>query len=255
MQEITLLLNKNPEEVKQSIPISITYNQTLPKIKSIVDKHWHVLQVNPELKKRFQSPPIIAFRKNKNLKQIIRSNTIEYNKKLIRSNNKVNGKSSPCLSNIRTICCKQVVSTISFKSNQTNRVFKIFHNINCKSAFLIYLLDCNICNIHHVGKSGTTFNIRLNNHRKDVKDPNALLADKHFTLPGHGFNKNAKFTLIEELTNTNKVGTETLKERIKNRENFWIIKLRTLTPNGLYQELNYTPDMQFPMFNYSCRTA
>ena len=126
----------------------------------------------------------------------------------------------------------------SFKSNQTNRVFKIFHNINCKSTFLIYLLECNICNIQYVGKSETTFNIRLNNHKKDVKDPNAVPADKHFTLPGHDFNKNAKFTLIEKLTNTNKVATETLKERLKNGENFWIIKLRTLTPNGLNQELN-----------------
>ena len=196
------------------------------------------MQVNPELKERFQSSPIIAFRKNKNLKQIIGSNTIEHNKKLIRSNNKVNGKSSPCLSNTRTLCCKQVVSTTSFKSNQTNRVFKIFHNINCKSTFLIYLLECNICNIQDVGKSETTFNIRLNNHRKDVKDPNPLPADKHFTLLGHDFNKNAKFTLIEKLTNTNKVATETLRERLKNRENSWIIKLRTLTPNGLNQELN-----------------
>ena len=202
VQERTLLLNTNPEEVKQSIPISITYNQTLPNIKSIVDKDWHVLQVNPELQERFQSSPIIAFRKNKNLKQIIGSNTTEHNKKLIRSNNKVNGKSSPCISNTRTLCCKQLVSTTSFKSNQTNRVFKIFHNINCKSTFLIYSLECNICNIQYVGKSETTFNIRLNNHRKDVKDPNALPADKHFTLPGHDFNKNAKFTLIEKLTNT-----------------------------------------------------
>ena len=36
--ERTLLLNKNPGEVKQRNPISITYNRTLPKIKSIVDK-------------------------------------------------------------------------------------------------------------------------------------------------------------------------------------------------------------------------
>ena len=192
-----------------------------------MDKHWHVLQVNPELKERFQSSLIIAFRKNKNLKQIIGSNTIEHNKKLIRSSNKVNGKSSLCLSNTRTHCCKHIVSTTSFKSNQTNRVFKIFHNINCKSKFLISLLECNICNIQYVGKSETTFNIRLNNHRKDVKDPNTLPADKHFTLPGHDFNKNVKFTLIEKLT-----------KQTKNRENFWIVKLRTLTPTGLNQELN-----------------
>ena len=104
--------------------------------------------------------------------------------------------------------------------------------------YLIYLLECNICNIQYVGKRETTFNIRLNNHRKDVKDQNALPADKYFTLPGHDVNKNAKFTLIEKLTKTNKVATKTLKERLKNRENFGIIKLRTLTPDGLNQELN-----------------
>ena len=69
----------------------------------------------------------------------------------------------------------------------------------------------------------------MNNHRKDIKDPNALLVDKHFTLPGHDFNKNAKCTLAEKLTNTNKVATETLS---------LTLKLRTLTPNGLNQELN-----------------
>ena len=70
LQEKTLILNKNPAEIKQGIPILTTYNRTLPKIKSIVNKHWHVLQVNPELKERFQSLPIIAFRKNKNLKKL-----------------------------------------------------------------------------------------------------------------------------------------------------------------------------------------
>ena len=55
VQERTLLLNKNQSikvkiKIKQSIPISVTYNRTLPRLKSIVDKHWHVLQVNPELK-------------------------------------------------------------------------------------------------------------------------------------------------------------------------------------------------------------
>ena len=116
-----------------------------------------------------------------------------HNKKLIRSDNKVNGNSSPCLSNTKTLCCKKVVSTTSFKRNQTILVFMIFHNISCKSTFLIYLFQCNICNIQNVGKSETTFTIRLNNHRKDAKDPNALPADKHFTLPGHDFNKNVPY--------------------------------------------------------------
>ena len=41
-------------------------------------------------------------------------------------------------------------------------------------------MECAICNQQYVGKNETPFNIRLNNHRKDVNDPKVLLADKHF---------------------------------------------------------------------------
>ena len=41
-------------------------------------------------------------------------------------------------------------------------------------------MECIICNLQNVGKNETPFNIRFNNHRKDVKDPKAILADKHF---------------------------------------------------------------------------
>ena len=36
-----------------------------------------------------------------------------------------------------------------------------------------------IYNLQDVGKNEEPFNIRSNNHRKDVKDPKAILADKH----------------------------------------------------------------------------
>ena len=107
-----------------------------------------------------------------------------------------------------------------------------------KSNFVIYLLECTICSLQYVGKSETPFNLRLNNHRKDVKDANAILADKHFNLPSHDFNKHAKFTIIEQLRNISATPIEVLKERLKQRENFWINKLATLTPQGLNQELN-----------------
>ena len=61
-------------------------------------------------------------------------------------------------------------------------------------------------------------------------------ADKHFTN-GHTFNKEAKFTIIEQIKNSKKSLTET-RTIILKRENFWIQRLRTLTPSGLNQELN-----------------
>ena len=45
-----------------------------------------------------------------------------------------------------------------------------------------------------------------------------------------------KFTLIEQVTKTFTT-TEQLRLPLKKRENIWILKLKTLYPDGLNQEL------------------
>ena len=49
-------------------------------------------------------------------------------------------------------------------------------------------------NLQYVGRNETPFKIRLSNHRKDVKDTKAILADKHI--------KKLVIDLIIDLTNT-----------------------------------------------------
>ena len=71
-------------------------------------------------------------------------------------------------------------NTTTFKSQQTNKTWKIFHNTNSKTEYVIYLMECTIHNLQHVGKNETPFNIRLNNHKEDIEDPRAILADKYF---------------------------------------------------------------------------
>ena len=94
--------------------------------------------------------------------------------------------------------------------------------------------------IQYAGKAETLFNIRLNNHRKDAngKNPKAIPASIHFTQPGHNFNKHAKFTLIEQINNTNNTDIDTIKIRLKRRDDFWILKRDTPTLKGLNQELS-----------------
>ena len=84
----------------------------------------------------------------------------------------------------------------------------------CGKVMLYSLCSYHCAYAQYFGKSETPFNIRLNNHRKNVKVPNALPAHKHSTLPGYDFTNNAKFALIEMLTKTNLVKTP--KKRLKN---------------------------------------
>ena len=238
-QDRTGLLNKEKTETGNHLTLCVTYNKTLPKIKTILEKHWHILNVNPKLKKVFENKSLLAFRKNKNLRQLIGGNTIEKNKKLLTTNKFTNRKCLPCFSNSRILCWKQITKTEHFKSNQANRIFRIFQKTTCKSNFIIYLLECEISKIQYVGKAETAFNIQLNNHRKDVKDPKAIPADKHFNQTGHNFNLHTKFIIIEQLQDIVKTSNKILKERLKTRELFWIKKLKTLTPSQLNQDLTW----------------
>ena len=137
-----------------------------------------------------------------------------------------------------SLYCTQIVNTQTFMSQQTKRMFNIFHRLTCKSRYVIYLMEYMLCKIQYVGKSETPFNLRLNNHRKDVNNPKAIPACSHFKIPGHNFMKPANFTFIEQLTQISNVSKDTLRLRVKRREDFWIIKLETLTLKGLNQELN-----------------
>ena len=60
---------------------------------------------------------------------------------------------------------------------------------------------------------------------------------RQFQKKQHVFNKNAKFIIIEKLTDTTK-SKDILCQRLIERENFWIQMLETLHPKGLNQDLS-----------------
>ena len=119
----------------------------------------------------------------------------------------------------------------------SKRKFNIYHKISSKGNY-VYLLECLLCKIQYVGKSETPFHIRVNNHRKGIKNPHTIKACKHFTNWNHFFHKHEKFIIIEQINNIKNTSTEVLKQRRKDRENYWIKRVETSAPFGLNQELN-----------------
>ena len=163
-----LLNSKQKLANKPRISLVLKFNRTLPNIKKIIDENWHLLQINPKLKNAFQGKPIIAYKRNRNLREIIGSNKI-LNNRVIRKKKaeKKHLLCNPCYTKRDNLCCQQ--KTNIFKSYETGKTHKIFYQLTCKSQAVMYLLQCRICFIQYVGKSETTFNLRLNNHRKDSK--------------------------------------------------------------------------------------
>ena len=94
----SLLLKNCKPKRKDSIPFSVTYNSVLPNIKEIINKHWHILNIDSSFKEIFNSSQLmIAFRKNTSLKQLIGTNTIRNNQKFVtHTQTTTAGQCTPC---------------------------------------------------------------------------------------------------------------------------------------------------------------
>ena len=180
--------NKDPKR----IPLILTYNRFLLNLQTI-------LQTSKNLRELFQEHPITAFKRNKNLKEIVGGTCIKNSKVKKLNIPSRTRKCTPCLSGAGTVCFNQVLTTNTIISQQTKRTFNIFFNLNCKSEYVIYVMECISYKMQYVGKVETVFNLRLNNHRKDTKKPNSILACEHFQEQGHDFNNYAKFIIIDKL--------------------------------------------------------
>ena len=103
-----LLKKTNDNETKNKTPPVLTYNRFLQNISNIVRKHWNILNISRTVQGLFQKEPITAFKRNRNLKEIIGSNCIE-NGKVKRT--KKNSPwtclwiCSPCLSKTGNLHC------------------------------------------------------------------------------------------------------------------------------------------------------
>ena len=87
---------------------------------------------------------------------------------------------------------------------RTKSDYRLHSRLSCKSRDIIYLLECKKCNNKpYVGKTEIPANERINGHRSDGKKRDTIEVDTHFLQPGHNFDCQAKFTLIEQVTSTN----------------------------------------------------
>ena len=128
-------LRENPKQKDISQPL--TYNRFFPNINKVIRKNCNLLAINESLKETFNYQPTTAFKRNKNLKELIGSNKLEMKNVKKRQIEKLKtDKGSQCLINSRSLCCKKKRKTTTLKSQQTQKIYKIFHNVNCSRRSL-----------------------------------------------------------------------------------------------------------------------
>ena len=209
-------------------PFVVTYNPCLPQITTILKQHHHILQDTDSCKEAFPQPPILSYRRPKNLRD-----------HLVRAKLKSDATSAPrgsykCNSRRHCNTCSHILDrddTVTFTN--TNKTFTIKQRLDCNSTNIIYAIQCKTCtqngndNCQYIGQTGRRLRDRLNEHRRDIinrKTDKSGVAE-HFCKPGHSVNDLQILPLLQMHNER-----ETVR---RAKEQYFIGLANTLTPNGM----------------------
>jgi hypothetical protein len=238
-QERKNLLTYKERKTENRVPLVITYNRRLPKLKEIMDESWKLLGINNSVREKFPEKPLICYRRNRNLRDILGQTRISRGKVIVRKPEMVGG-CSPCRARPDTKCCRHMVQTKFFTNRTKTKKFDIRQKLGCKSKDALYLAWCDKCNEkQYVGKvESQKAHRRINKHRNDAKKEGSINIDQHFREKDHDFNRDFRIIIIEEIADKN-MTREQVRNTLLKREDFWIKKLDTLEPNGFNDKLNF----------------
>lgn len=62
---------------------------------------------------------------------------------------------------------------------------------------MFHSMECILCKIQYIVKSGNPFNLKLHNRWKDINNPKVNQACNDFEKPGQNFKKHEKFATIK----------------------------------------------------------
>ena len=139
-------------------------------VKSIILNNFKLLQNDPETGRIFSQPPLISFKRDKNVGKV-----------LVRSVLKTNEQPGTFK------CARSRCKTCLFILN-TSRIWRPKRSVKITDRFVIYCMARTLCNKLYIGETGRRLGDRFCEHLRDVekndKDASKPVA-RHFNLPNH----------------------------------------------------------------------
>ena len=129
-----MALKETTKSNNKLVPYVITYNPSLPNIGEIINKYWGLLALsqNPSVKYVFQHKPVMAFKRPRNLGDILTHSKMNFSQ----------NSAGPVSSCKRRRCthCKSINESTEFKSSSTSEVFSLKKDLDCTSENVIHLI-------------------------------------------------------------------------------------------------------------------
>ena len=169
---------------------------------------------DPYLKQVFGEPPLIAYRRPKNIKDlVIRAKVPPKNP--TRPKRKIPGmaKCKGCPT------CPYIKQGKMVKATATNFKIDIVDQVNCQTENIVYCIECQKCSVQYIGETQRSLQDRIAEHRGYIVNQHrAKATGEHFNLPGHQLS-DMRVTVLEKIRNN------TIYR--KQREQMWIQNFNT----------------------------
>lgn len=215
-----LLQRKNKiKKTSERIPLVVTFTDLLPDIHDIVKKRINILHNCNLMKEIFPEPPLVAYRRDRNLADII-------------VHGKLNKITKKCTNYSSNKTCKEECEVCDIERHEEkiilgDKTFNLKKNIHgCQLVNLIYGLHCEKCNHYvYVGETERSLNERIKEHLADIRHDRDTAVAEHFNQEDH---------CKEDIT------VQVLQQIYDKSANYrryieaqWMQKLNTIRPFGI----------------------
>ena len=228
-------------------PVFVTrFSTSASKVIKTIRHNWHYIREDPTVGKFFPHYPIMAFKKNANLKRILVRARIKPDDLTHMGDIQLQLAHQPITDlpiadlmhppkNKISFCpiqrCflhKYLSKSLRITSTTTNRSFRVRGQFTCNTKNVIYLIQCKNCRKQYVGQTSTCIRHRISQHVNN-KSSTSSTVDQHFAIPGHTM----LVQPIEQITTNSTDSTATIRDKLYQRERYWIDKFKCVYPQGL----------------------
>ena len=136
----------------------------------------------------------------------------------------------PCDFRPHCFTCDFIAPQSEIISTITKQSFRIQTEMDCNSSNIIYMIQCDSCDIQYIGQTKRSLRHRFNNHRFDILNSRNTVIGIHFNQLRCSY-EDCKITPVFQCP---KLATEdlTTKKRIEI-EQYFIGLFKTYQPHGL----------------------
>ena len=201
---------------------STTYNPIVPDLKQKLKEFQPVLQTSERCKEVFTNPPLLAYRRNRNLNDMLVSRRLPNNQQIISDPENIvyDRNSTSCeqcgrlfdtprgklihislvhkkkplihstqvgfhrCGDKRCNTCRHGKFGTTIDITQTSTTFHIKQHITCKSDNVIYCVTCKKCLAQYIGETEQEIHARQRGHLSDIKSNKDLPYVRHFRQCG-----------------------------------------------------------------------